>query len=72
MEIDGERPLLISRHDFDVDEWTDYLIRFNNEFVSYFNNVIQEVSYDKVVLKIEKGTSFDEIMKMISKLKDYT
>lgn len=50
-EIDGERPSLISRHDFDVDEWTDDLIRFNNEFVSYFNNVIQEVAYDKVVLK---------------------
>ncbi len=70
--INGKRPFLISRHDFDVDEWTDKLIRYNNEFVSYFNNVIQEVSYDKAVMEFKSGSSNDETLEMIRKLKNYT
>lgn len=71
ISINERKPNLISRHDFNINEWTDKLIRYNGEFISYFNQVFQEVIYEKSVMKFESGTSNEDTIKMIKKIKEY-
>lgn len=61
--IGEKRPHILYRKEFNVDEWTELLIRFNGEFINYFNEIIKKILPDKDV-----SLNFFEV---IDKMKRY-
>ena len=41
--VNGIRPRMIAHREFDVDEWSNRLIRFNREFIDYYNAIVEDV-----------------------------
>ena len=44
--VNGRRPHIIAHREFDVERWTDNLIRFHREFIDYFNVIIADIVPD--------------------------
>lgn len=64
--VNDNRPKMLVHSDFDVNEWAANLIRFNREFIEYYNVIIKEVTPANYFDPIEGDEMINVLLRFVN------